>query len=511
MSDTPLDPKIAIVKARVDALARSYQMGAPILETIWPSFYQNKKTGKIYRPHHDLEAEAVANDEPRYLLLKGGEGSGKSCAGIVKDLNKLRRGCDGIMVSPDLPHFKKSLWPEFQQWCPPKAIVAEERYKLEPTWEPSQGFALHFHTELGGIATLYCGGIDDPTGWHGPNVNFAHMDEAHRHPTADGLKTIDGRLRIPGPSNVPPQVTLTSTPKKNWLYEYFGEVDTKKFRPKDPLIPFKLRAKLVTLLTKDNEVNTFAGYADDRRLTLTEKEARVLLDAEWEDMSDSTPFLPGILIWDKCLDFALPNPTVYDPMIVALDAGVTNDSFGLIAVSPHPLLPGCLAVQAVHAWVPDQVSEKYLDAQGALDFRIIRDEIRTLIEDWNIIKVVYDRHELHLMAQDLSDIALIEPFSQQTSRLIADKHLRDLILQHRVLHRGEEQLRQHLENADAKIDDKGLRIVKREANKKIDLAVCLSMASYSIMEFVPKVEGYVATGMKPGQGTVIQQLYGLIN
>lgn len=502
---------LALLEQQVKAKSKAIQMGAPIERSLWPARYFNRKEENYYEPHHDEERLVVYADTPRYVLIKGGEGSGKSVAGIIKVLNRLRRGCDGIMVSPDLPHFRKSIWTEFQCWCPDNVVYKEEQYKLSPTWKPSQGFELHFHNEVGTISTLYCGGIDDPTGWHGPNVNFAELDEAHRHPDAEALKTIDGRLRIMGPGNIPPQVWITSTPKKNWLYDYFGDVDTRKYSFNDPLKKFKDKAALITLKTKDNEKYTSAGYAEDRRLTLSEREARVLLDAEWEDMQDSKPFLPNMFIWDKCNDQDAPDPSIHNPLLVALDAGVKHDSFGLIAVSAHPLKPGSLLIQAAHAWNPESCAKEYLDETGALDFRVIRKEIKDLIRDWNIIKIVFDRTELNLMAQDLSEVVAVEPFSQQTQRAIADKQLLDLILERRVYHRGEKILRQHIFNADAKtVEEKGLRIVKRDNNLKIDLTVCLSMASYSIMEFIPKAEGYVALGNKLSEGSVLQQLHDLI-
>lgn len=501
---------LKIIEQEVKAKAQAIQLGAPIEKSIWPLRYQNRKTGKYYEPHHDLERRVVYSDTPRYVLLKGGEGSGKSVAGIVKVLNRLKRGCDGAMISPDLPHFRKSLWAEFQLWCPEAVVYKDEQYKLGPTWKPSQGFELHFYNEIGTISTLYCGGIDDPTGWHGLNGNFAQLDEAHRHPDADALKTIDGRLRTQA-DIAPPQVWVTSTPKKNWLYDYFGDVDTRKYSFNDPMKPFKDEAELITLKTKENEKNTFVGYADRRRLTLNEKEARVYLDAEWEDMADSKPFIPNMFIWSKCKDDQAPDPSIHNPLIVALDAGTKHDSFGLIAVSGHPLKPGCLLVQAAHTWNPETCARSYIDENtGALDFRVIRKEIKDMIHDWNIIKVVYDKTELNLMAQDLSEFVMVEEFSQQTQRAIADKQLLDLILERRVYHRGEKELYDHLFNADGKtVEDKGLRIVKRENNLKIDLAVCLSMASYSIMEFIPKVAGHVAIG-DTAHGTALQQLYNLI-
>lgn len=512
------NPALALLRQQVLAKAKAIQMGAPVEKSIWPVRYYNKKSGKFYEPHHELERQAVMSDTPRYQLLKGGEGSGKSVAGIVKTLNRLRRGCDGIFLSPDLPHFRISLWTEFQAWCPIEVVYKDEQYKLEPTWKPSQGFEIHFQNEVGGISTLYCGGIADPTGWHGPNVNFAQLDEAHRHPDAESLKTIDGRLRIVNlPNGIklpPPQVWITSTPKKNWLYTYFGDVDTRAYLPSDPMKKFKDKAQLITLKTKDNEKNTFEGYADDRRLTLSEKEARVYLDAEWEDMAESRPFLETMLYWSRCRDENAPDPSIHHPLLVALDAGVKHDSFGLVAVSAHPdkrNKNGCMIVQAAHVWNPETCPPEYLDVRGALDFRMIRKEIIEMIEGWNIIKIVYDKTELNLMAQDLSERVLVEEFSQQNQRAIADKQLYDLILERRIWHRGDKLLADHVFNADKKIvEDKGMRIVKREQNLKIDLTVCLSMASYAILEYIPKTEGYVSIGTGLNSINALQQLHDLI-
>ena len=71
----------------------------------------------------------------------------------------------------------------------------------------------------------------------------------------------------------------------------------------------------------------------------------------------------------------------------------------------------------------------------------------------------------------------LEPFPQGGARLEADKLLLDLITQRRIVHAGDETLRQHLANADKKVDSEGrrLRIVKRQHALKIDAAVALSM------------------------------------
>ena len=50
-----------------------------------------------------------------------------------------------------------------------------------------------------------------------------------------------------------------------------------------------------------------------------------------------------------------------------------------------------------------------------------------------------------------------------------------------VLHLGDVDLREHIQNADRKPEDDKLRIVKRTANQKIDACVALSMAVDRIM------------------------------
>jgi hypothetical protein len=427
--------------------------------------------------------------------------SGKSTAGVIKDLTRLRLGCNGIMVSSDFPHLKKSLWPEFRNWCPPEAVVSNQRYCLNPTWNPGGFFTIHFYNDVGGYSTLFVGGIEDPSGWEGPNVNFAHFDEARRHPRADALKVLDGRVRITGPNGEPCQLWLTTTPRKHWLYEYFGGVEEDEEPPMqedDPLKAFKQDAVVVTLKTEDNAKHLQEGFVEKRKQSLSESEARVLMDARWEDAEDMTPFIP-ISWWDAVLDLEIPIATQADGLVVALDAAVSRDCFGLIAVSSHPLKTGCLAVQAVRVWTPSK--------DKPLNFMEIEDDIRKFITDYSILKVVYDPFQLHHMAGRLGEIALLEPFQQVTQRQLADRMLRDFIRDKKVWHRGDTTLRQHLANADQKnLEDRKIRIVKREQRLKIDLAVCLSMACFAAQEFVSSNTGYVSMGDTSGSSAIDQLL-----
>ena len=222
---------------------------------------------------------------------------------------------NGIMVSPDLPHFKKSLWPEFRRWCPLEAVVEKDRYRLSETWEAPHGFEMHFYNQQGGISTLYCGGIEDPGSWEGPNVNFAHFDEARRTRKAMALKVLDGRIRIAGPHGEPPQLWITTTPEfgRGWLYRYFGPIDTSA---EGQYEEFKRNAQVITLLTRDNAENLDPDYERQRRNSLTKEEADVLLEAKWN--AGAVGLVYGTFTEDNLTD---DDPDLSLPFEIAFDDG----------------------------------------------------------------------------------------------------------------------------------------------------------------------------------------------
>lgn len=443
--------------------------------TTFPSLsaIRNRETGKWYKPHHEAERAFVVNDGPRWVLAKGGEGSGKSVAGIVKSLYKLSRGLSpGLMGSPDFEHFKRSLWPEFRRWCPWDYVVPSQRHRQALAWRPSGPFEMVFQRR-GGDVVLLCGGFDDPTAWHGPNLNFVHFDEARRHDDPTMLKVLDGRIRVKGPNGEPPQGFLTSTPKKHWLFDYFGPE-----KENDPLAGFKATAQTIILRTEDNAANNADGYAAERRKSLTEAEARVFLEAEWEDEDELSPFLPSITLWDACRE-PLPavNPLRW-PMIIALDAGLTNDLFAIVGVTRNPARPDDLFV-----WHTQTIRAP---RGGEIDYQEVLDGLRRAIRSYNVVEVVYDPYQLAMFSQLLraDGTTMVTQFSQQAQRSKADKALRDCILTRRISHTGQPDLREHIGNANQKRnpEDRQLRIVKRTEGQKIDLAVALSMAAWRCAE-----------------------------
>lgn len=475
----------------------------------WPQEYVNRDTGKVYEPHHEGERLFVYGEERRYPAALGGEGGGKSCAGIIKTLERLRRSMSGCMVSPDMPHFKRSLWPEFQRWCPWDQVVPKHQDRGKFDWEPYAPFVIAFKNG----ARLWCGGMDEPGAWEGPNISFAHMDEMRRKKDADVLKVLDGRVRIPGPNGEPPQLWQTTTPKKHWLFEYYGPLQVKcrdcgsdepldvqkgeslhcrscrseELEIVDVRQAFKLDSYVTVLLTKDNENNLQDDFAKQRAQTLTEAEARVLLEAAWEDYEDGQPFLPTMIWWDNCRE-KLPPLDHREPMILSVDAATgrqstDSDYFGLLGITKHPERSDTVAVRYVNAW--------QAKAGGKIDFLGTEHnpgpemEIRRLCAEYNPLRLVADPAQLHDMLTRFRHEYLIgvKEFSQQNRRMEADTALLHLIQQKRIAHDGHPLLREHIQNADRKHDaaHRRMRMVKRHDNMKIDLAVCLSQGAYEIL------------------------------
>ena len=238
------------------------------------------------------------------------------------------------------------------------------------------------------------------------------------------------------------------------------------------------------LLTRDNEHNLEEGFAENRGKSLeTEAERRVYLKAEWEDIAESEPFLPSIALWDL-LKADLPPMDPKQAMVLAADAAVgrisgMSDCFGLAGVTRHP-----------DPKYNDQLFIRYARKWQAkpgkkIDFDGPREEIRRLCKQFSIVMVCYDVTQLHDMMSGLNKekLSWFFEFSQGNRRLVADKQFQDLIFERRIWHNGDPDLREHIHNADRKLseDGKKLRIVKRNENLKIDLAVCLSMASHECL------------------------------
>jgi hypothetical protein len=187
--------------------------------------------------------------------------------------------------------------------------------------------------------------------------------------------------------------------------------------------------------------------------------------------------------------------------VLAVDAGISSDTFAIVGVSRHPQRHDEVAVRLVRVFDPKESGgvvdldecERYLRvlALGGCRQRHPRSlpdaacgDCKTgygAIAPFNIVMITYDPYQLEQMMGRLrrDAVAWCSEFVQQGDRLKADRGLYDSIVQRRIAHNGDATLRQHVINAGAKLtrDDSTLRIVKQSASRKVDAAVALSMAA----------------------------------
>ena len=210
------------------------------------------------------------------------------------------------------------------------------------------------------------------------------------------------------------------------------------------------------------------SYYSQEESTLLPSEFSRVHRNQW--VTSENQFVP-IEWWDACRIDELPPLDKDEPVIVAVDAAVSGDSFAVLVVS------GSKAgdkhyVRYANSWKPPK--------GGKIDFSLPEEEIRRLVKEYNVVEVCYDEFQLADMAGRMRKemIARLYKFSQNKMRLLSDKTLYDVIRRRGIHHSGEIELREHLGNANAKTEKSWLRLVKRSDLLKIDLAVCLSMALY---------------------------------
>ncbi len=223
-------------------------------------------------------------------------------------------------------------------------------------------------------------------------------------------------------------------------------------------------------------------YASEEKVLVPNEFNRVHRN-QW---GSSTEKFVQMVWWDACQEL-LPSLGKKESAIIGMDAAKGSssqsyvaDCFSIVLVTRHPSRPKDVAVRYCGIWQP---------AKGALlDFAPIEAELMRLCQEFSVIEVAYDPHQLHDMATRLGhqQWSLFKEFKQGIDRLQADKALQDLIIGKRISHDGNPLLRSHIDNANAKTapgDKKGIRLEKRSDVHKIDAAVALSMAAARILYY----------------------------
>lgn len=177
----------------------------------WPlTQWVAKSDGTLYEPG---DGQGLFHRSPaKYRALVGGRGSGKTTAGGQEALRRVREGKDGLVLSPNVPHFNTSTREEFWKWIPWDHV---EHHHRSEKW-------LKFDTG----STVYYGGIEVEDRWRGPNVNWLWFDEAARKKDDKAWLVAVAGCRV----GEEPAAWITTTPrgKKHWLYNLFVRQDVPR-------------------------------------------------------------------------------------------------------------------------------------------------------------------------------------------------------------------------------------------------------------------------------------------
>ena len=221
-------------------------------------------------------------------------------------------------------------------------------------------------------------------------------------------------------------------------------------------------------------------YYASEATVLTPNEFSRVHRNQWTSAVDT--FVPAEW-WDACQSDMVKMDGKM-PMVLAMDAGVSDDSFGLVGVSKRG--EDSVDVRYARRWLPPKGGKiSFTNPDNPADTDTPEGEIRRLCESYNVVCVAYDPYQLEDMANRLGreGLAWFYAFTQGSQRLTSDSSLRTLIREKRLHHTGQPILREHIMNSGAKTDseDSRIRIVKLAQHLKCDLAVSLSMASDRIL------------------------------
>jgi len=162
---------------------------------------------------YDTQYEFVTCEE-RFTAFIAGIGSGKTFGGAVKGVSLAEPGTLGLVAAPTYPMLRDATLRAYQEI-------------LGGTFELHKGEMLG---RLSNGAEILFRSADNPDRLRGPNIHWAHLDEAALCPNRT-WEVVIGRLRADGGAG---PCFVTSTPKgRNWLYERAGDMHIFRAHTRD--------------------------------------------------------------------------------------------------------------------------------------------------------------------------------------------------------------------------------------------------------------------------------------
>jgi len=184
--------------------------------------------------------------------------------------------------------------------------------------------------------------------------------------------------------------------------------------------------------------------------------------------------------WDTLYEL-FPDLDDRTPLVMGVDAAVTGDMFGISIVSRHPVRHSDVSIRMVKYWRPRDFANRQIN------FDEVDKWVRSFCQMHNVVQIAFDVYQLASLAQGWTRdrVSWVKQFDQGSERLVGDSLMHKLAISGNLTHNGDLVLREHIDNAATRLqkgEESKMRIIKKEDDLKIDLAVASAMACKRIRE-----------------------------
>jgi hypothetical protein len=200
---------------------------------------------------------------------------------------------------------------------------------------------------------------------------------------------------------------------------------------------------------------------------------------EW--VSGEGEYLP-VGAWEACHDKTLKPVAPFErlPLILGIDAATSSDHAGIVGTVWNEDTQ-TVDVKFVKEWIPKRGFLR--GGRPTIDLtETIGREVERMSGTGQIDRIVCDPYQLHNLLVEWQKRGIrVEEFSQTNRRIESDTSLLNSVVSRSLRHYGDKDLTQHINNCQTIEGPRGLRIAKRSASQKIDLAICLSMSAWGAL------------------------------
>ncbi len=199
--------------------------------------------------------------------------------------------------------------------------------------------------------------------------------------------------------------------------------------------------------------------------------------------------------WDKLYDPGLRalHPGDRRPVILAADAATKKDCSAVVGVTWNSELQR-VDVVSCKIWIPEPGAPVLLT-------KTVGPHIVEMHRQYRIVKCTFDFFQMAAIAEMCSAAGVkMEEFPQTSQRTECDTLLHEYIWGGNIAHYGDQALKDHVTNAVARSDPRGMRIVKELSARKIDAAVALAMATLKASQDLPRGTARMSMARNPFYG-----------